>query len=178
MSRAGHTRNLFQTGRESERVVRPVAPVALEFVGETRYVVTEAGERHCVIDAVVTLAADPVRQIHHEVHVREDVRVFHVLVAECRVVLVLAALNLQAGTHYGVEPFGQREVGLPVDVVEARRSEIVFSQRAVEDHNLGASGDGDFPVVEETVGFVTGPASSLGLLLFYDDFFCDSDNLG
>ena len=64
------------------------------------------------------------------------------------------------------------------DVVEARRSEIVFSQRAVEDHNLGASGDGDFPVVEETVGFVTGPASSLGLLLFYDDFFCDSDNLG
>ena len=43
---------------------------------------------------------------------------------------------------------------------------------------LGASGDGDFPVVEETVGFVTGPASSLGLLLFYDDFFCDSDNLG
>ena len=129
-------------------MVRPVAPVALEFVGETRYVVTEAGERHCVIDAVVTLAADPVRQIHHEVHVREDVRVF------------------------------QREVGLPVDVVEARRSEIVFSQRAVEDHNLGASGDGDFPVVEETVGFVTGPASSLGLLLFYDDFFCDSDNLG
>lgn len=102
MSRAGHTRNLFsKPAVKANRVVRPVAPVALEFVGETRYVVTEAGEGHCVIDAVVTLAADPVRQIHHEVHVREDVRVFHVLVAECRVVLVLAALNLQAGTHYG-----------------------------------------------------------------------------
>ena len=73
VERRGEAELVQQTVGESEVLARTRAVVLLALVREVRGHVAEAHERHAVPGAVVTIAAEPVGGVQHEVDMREHI---------------------------------------------------------------------------------------------------------
>ena len=119
--------------------------VTLAAIGEVRRHITETGKRHAIPGTILTIAADPVREVDHHVRVNEHVRPRHL--AQTRVKIVEpAALQLSADSDNRMQPFGYRQVAFESETLAASTQ-----VSTVRESRTGTQTGRYLPIIPETV---------------------------
>ena len=135
-----------KTRGHGKSLTRARQVVGLALVGEVRGHVSETGERHGIIGTILTVSADPVREVDHGVGVCEQVGPGH-LPSHGIEVVEPPALQLGAHAHDRMDPFRDRKVPLESEAI-LPGSEVV----PVREGRAAARPERDLPVVPEAVG--------------------------
>ena len=154
-----------QADVECEHLAGGFAVFRVEVVGEAAGQVTESGVGHRIINAVIAVAADPVREVYHSVHMEEQIGPFDLFMGAVGHVGKFTALKTQTGAENGMNPLGYGETRGETDPVSVG-SRVV----ATDESRAGAGACRDLPVIPKTVRLEAGDTFFLFLRLRHSGF--------